>query len=132
MSKPVPILTSTEIAEQCRALWAKHRIINDGSTAWKEWWVVEYCLIYASHAVIGTDNGHTTGPIRYRVEEECTRRGFQWRWQNLGTDTTFRAWEMEQERWVRIDHVNVRGDSLECALLALKWFLENPVEEDDD
>lgn len=75
------------------------------------------------------NSGSLTGPIRRSVEVECERRGWGCVWKR---DLRFSYWLAVEDvnKWPTIAS-RTGKTALECALLALKWLLENPSEVSD-
>jgi len=120
-----------ELARECRALWLN---TNSKEIALvRHWSSVVDALNQISAGVAA--HGLGVGPIRHAVEVECERRGWGWEWfANPLEGHRFNAsvWSTEYGSDTYYNVVGLsklRGtNTLECALLALKWLLENPAE----
>jgi hypothetical protein len=116
-----------ELARECVSLWDMTSPIGGRIN---QWWAVHRSL--DSIRVYGTDEySRKVGAIRHAVEVEAERRGqpsLRWERERGG------KWAFTAPSATRVGHpedkdvqCHSQGDTaLECALLALKWLLENP------
>ncbi len=85
----------------------------------------------ALHDVVDgvSDHGHIIGAVRHAVEVECERRVLHYQWGSMALEGGA-LWH-----YCLIGGISGQetggSAALECALQALKWLLENPVEVSD-
>ena len=118
-----------ELARKCQELWSDRPF--DGFSAAIPWHAVGVAIGLAQTGEVGF--GDDVGPIRHAVEVECERRGWEPTWTAyLKNGWTCRIAKRTSEfTWKTLAFIDESASALDTALLALKWLLENPVEEEE-
>jgi hypothetical protein len=119
------------LALDCRRLWAAKEAPDPNDGTWDLWILVDNALSSASIGI--PDYGQMVGPIQHAVGVECVKHGWFPEWSLHPTyGWTFYAMEWDEGLKIGGDIQDFDGVTfLECALVALKWFLENPMEDTD-
>jgi hypothetical protein len=120
-----------ELAREChKAMVLHHRLGADEAevlghlTYWlSPIYKILWTCGYGDPSHLAAD-GALVGPLRAWVEKECERRGWAWELTCASSHYQFStcAWGEPYEL------IASANSALECALLALKYLLENPVE----
>ena len=102
-----------ELARECVRLWPSVSDLNGAALA--------ECKRLDRHGLPAQHVGYFVGPIRHAVEVECERRGWSWSWHMFEPGSY--GFDAELHDLRRICESGTTP--IECALLALKWLLEN-------
>jgi hypothetical protein len=126
-----------ELARECLDLWTGRtgtRNQGSGCCPIAQWAEVRRSLVMLASGG-GCAFGERVGVLRHAVEVECERRGWGWEWVANpleGYRFNVSVWSIEygSDTFCNVAGLSKLAGStaLECALLALKWLLENPVE----